>query len=247
MKKILYLLLLVSFFSLDAQLLELDYRSPVKKESFFKVNILKKFIGGVTTLGHLDFSTELMGVDYKSSKRLMGGLYLLSTYTVISGNKDVQKNNLSHLLNPLGGWLNGGFYFSVSLREKEKSSLKISSRMGIKGIQGTPLKGFKTNFTSNYGSLGLLYQRLFNEDALENKRIDFWINPRLMMNQTNSENLEHFFDNELKPISYGYGLQTGLEFNQKLRLVFLLNQFINTHAAESVGIPVLRFGLVYLR
>ena len=247
MKKIICLLLVAYSFSLHAQALELDYRSPVNKESFLKINVLKKFIGGVTTLGHLDFTSELMSIDYKASNGLMGGLYVLGTYSMITGNKNDKKNNLSHLLNPLGGTLNGGFYLSVSLRKKEKSSLKIITRMGVKGIQGTPLKGFETNFTNNYGSLGLLYQRLVFEDAPENKRIDFWINPRMMVSQNDEKNLELFFDNDLKPESYGYGLQTGLEFNQNLRLVFLLNQYVNIHIAESVGIPVLRFSLVYLR
>lgn len=247
MKKIICLLLLAYSFNLHAQALELDYRSPVNKESFLKINVIKKFIGGVTTLGHLDFTSELISLDYKASNGLMGGLYVLGTYNMITGNKNDKKNNLSHLLNPLGGTLNGGLYISVSLRKKEKGSLKISTRMGIKAIQGTPLKGFETNFTSNYGSLGLLYQRLIFEDAPENKRIDFWINPHMMVSQNDEKNLELFFDNDLKPESYGYGLQTGLEFNQNLRLAFLLNQFVNTHTTESVGIKVLRFSLVYLR
>ena len=43
----------------------------------------------------------------------------------------------------------------------------------------------------------------------------------------------------------GYGLQTGVEFNQRLRLIFLLNQIVNTLVPDSLGIPVLRFTLVY--
>ena len=247
MKKIICLILLTFSLKIDAQSLELDYRSLVNKESFLKINVLKKFIGGVTTLGHLDFTSELMSLDYKASNSLMGGLYVLGTYSMITGNKNDKKNNLSHLLNHLGGSLNGGLYLLVSLRKKEKNSLKISTRMGIKAIQGTPLKGFETNFSSNYGLLGLLYQRLLFENAPENKRIDFWINPHMMVSQNDEKNLELFFDNDLKPESYGYGLQTGLEFNQNLRLVLQLNQFVNTHTAESLGIPVLRFSLVYLR
>ena len=175
MKKIICLILLTFSLNIDAQSLELDYRSLVNKESFLKINVLKKFIGGVTTLGHLDFTSELMSLDYKASNGLMGGLYVLGTYSMIRGNKNDKKNNLSHLLNPLGGSLNGGLYLLVSLRKKEKNSLKISTRIGIKVIQGTPLKGFETNFSSNYGLLGLLYQRLLFEDAPENKSINFWI------------------------------------------------------------------------
>jgi hypothetical protein len=49
----------------------------------------------------------------------------------------------------------------------------------------------------------------------------------------------------LESNSYGYGLQMGVEFNRKLRLVFLLNQFINTPDSTSLGKADLRFTLAY--
>ena len=59
------------------------------------------------------------------------------------------------------------------------------------------------------------------------------------------ENLEVFFDNNLESQNYGFGLQTGLVINRKLRLVFLLNQFLSYSVRETTGIPVLRFSLGY--
>ena len=92
---------------------------------------------------------------------------------------------------------------------------------------------------------GVVYQRILFEDAPENQRIDFWIYPHLMASQVGEENLKIFFDNQLETISYGYGLQMGIEFNRKVRLIFLLNQFINTINSDVLGNPVLRLILSY--
>lgn len=230
--------------SLHSQLLELDYRAPVKKESFIKIGLFKQFVGGVTTLGHIDLSSEVININYSASSGFVGGISVVGTYTLFSGNKEDKKNNLSHLLNPLGG-INGSLYFQFPLKEKEKSSLRINSRMGLKLIQGTPLRGFERSFISNYGMLGGVYQQLLFEDAPENQRIDFWIYPHLMASQMGKNDIELFFDNGLETLSYGYGLQTGVEFNQKIRLIFLVNQLVNTLNPETLGIPVLRFTLAY--
>ena len=244
MKKLILMLFFGASFSLHSQLLELDYRSPVKKESLLKARFLKIFVGGINTLGHVDLSNEVININYSGSGGFVGGISVVGTYTLFSGNKDDKKNNLSHLLNPLGG-SSGSFYFQFPLKEKEKSSLRINSRMGLKLIQGMPLRGFERSFISNYGMLGGVYQRLLFEDAPENQRIDFWIYPHLMASQIGKNDIELFFDNGLETLSYGYGLQTGVEFNQKIRLIFLVNQLVNTLNPETLGIPVLRFTLAY--
>ena len=247
MKKLIFLFFSSSYLCLQGQLLELDYSSPVQRESLFKVKLFKQIMGGVTTLGHFDLSTEAININYSASGGFISGLSVVGTSSIFSGNKSDKKNNLSHLLNPHGGLVNGSLYFQIPLQEKEKSKLRIYSRLGAKLIEGTPLRGFQSFFMSSYGMLGGVYQRLLFEDAPENQRIDFWIYPHLMLNQMGEGDLEIFFNDELKPLSYGYGLQTGIEFNRKLRLIFLLNQFVNTLVPDPLGIPVLRFTLVYRR
>ena len=244
MKKLIFLLFFVASISLHGQLLKLDYRSLVKKERSFKIVLFKQFMGGITTLGHVDLSSEVININYSGSGGFVGGLSVAGTTSVFIGNKEDKKNNLSYLLNPLGG-INGSLYFQFPLQEKEKSSLKVNSRMGLKWIEGSPLRGFENFFISNYGMLGGTYQRLLFEDAPENQRIDFWIYPHLIASQISENDIEVFFNNELKSLSYGYGLQTGVEFNRKIRLVLLLNKFVNTLAPESLGISLLRFTLVY--
>ena len=187
-----------------------------------------------------------MNIKFNASGGFLAGFSVAGTQTFWSGNKDDKRNNLSFLLNPMGR-INGGLYFIIPLQEKEKSNLKLCSRIGLKLIQGTPLRGFQSSFLSNQAEGGVIYQKLLYENAPENERIDFWVYPQLLFNQINKEDLTVFFDNQIKPVSVGYGLQTGVEFNQRLRLIFLLNQFVNTLFPDSLGIPVLRFTLVYRR
>ena len=247
MKKFIFFFFLGSLVSLQSQLLELDYSSPGQRESILKVKLFKQFMGGVTTLGHIDSSTEAININYRASGGFNGGISVVGTRILFLGNKSDKKNNLSHLLNPHGGLINGSLYFQIPLQEKEKSKFKIYSRLGAKLIEGTPIRDVQSSFMSSYGMFGGVYQRLLFEDAPENQRIDFWIYPHIMVNLMGEDDVEIFFNDELKPLSYGYGLQTGIEFNQKLRLIFLLNQFINTVVPDSLGVPVFRFTLVYRR
>lgn len=246
MKKLIFLFLIGSSLSLRSQLLELDYRSPVKSESRFSIGFFKQTLLGANTLGHIDTTVEVMNIKFNASGGFLAGFSVAGTQTFWSGNKDDKRNNLSFLLNPMGR-INGGLYFIIPLQEKEKSNLKLCSRIGLKLIQGTPLRGFQSSFLSNQAEGGVIYQKLLYENAPENERIDFWVYPQLLFNQINKEDLTVFFDNQIKPVSVGYGLQTGVEFNQRLRLIFLLNQFVNTLFPDSLGIPVLRFTLVYRR
>ena len=246
MKKLIFLFLIGSSLSLQSQLLELDYRSPVKSESRFSIGFFKQTLLGANTLGHIDTTVEVMNIKFNALGGFLAGFSVAGTQTFWSGNKDDKRNNLSFLLNPTGR-INGGLYFIIPLQEKEKSNLKLCLRIGLKLIQGTPLRGFQSSFLSNQAEGGVIYQKLLYENAPENERIDFWVYPQLLFNQINKEDLTVFFDNQIKPVSVGYGLQTGVEFNQRLRLIFLLNQFVNTLFPDSLGIPVLRFALVYRR
>ena len=246
MKKLIFLFLIGSSLSLRSQLLELDYRSPVKSESRFSIGFFKQTLLGANTLGHIDTTVEVMNIKFNASGGFLAGFSVAGTQTFWSGNKDDKRNNLSLLLNP-SGRINGGLYFIIPLQEKEKSNLKLYSRIGLKLIQGAPLRGFQSSFLSNQAEGGVVYQKLLYENAPENERIDFWVYPLMILNQINKEDLTVFFDNKIKPVSVGYGLQTGVEFNQRLRLIFLLNQFVNTLVPDSLGIPVLRFTMVYRR
>jgi hypothetical protein len=245
LRKVFYLIIFLISTSVIGQLLELDYGSPLKKESLFRISLFKQFVGGINTLGHIDISTEALDLNYSTSGSFLGGLSVLGTTSIFKGNQDDKKNNLSPLLNPMGGTVNGSLHATLSLKKKEKSSLGLSTRMGLKWIEGTPLGGFESRFLNGYGILGGVYQRLLFEDAPENQRIDFWAYPHFMYSNIGAADLNLFFKNELESNSYSYGLQMGVEFNRKLRLVFLINQFINTPDSSSLGKAVLRFTLAH--
>ena len=93
MKKLIFLFFSLSYVSLQGQLLELDYSSPVQRESLFKIKLFKQFMGGVTTFGHIDSSTEVINFNYSASGGFNGGLSVVGTRILFLGNKSDKKNN----------------------------------------------------------------------------------------------------------------------------------------------------------
>ena len=123
-EKIDLLILFWSFgISLRSQLLELDYRSPLKSESRFSIGFFKQIMLGATTLGHIDTTVEVMNIKFNPSGALLAGFSVAGTQTFWVGNKDDKRNNLSFLVNPTGR-INGSLYFLIPLQGEEKSNLK---------------------------------------------------------------------------------------------------------------------------
>jgi len=241
---LLMLLMLLLVHPAFGQQLALDYGPTGQKEGRINVKLFKHFIGGANTLGHVDISSEVLNIHYSDSGGSTSGISVVGTTAILTGNKNDIKNNLSYLLNPLAG-VNGSLYFFVPLQKKEQSSVILGGRFGLKWIEGTPLRGYENRFLSGYGMLGGVYQRQLHENAPDNQWIDFWAFPHLMASQLKPKDLTDFFDNQLETISYGYGLQTGVEFNRKVRLVFLLNQFVNTNNPDTLGNLVMRLTFSY--
>ena len=245
MKNLFFFVLLLCHLGAFGQWLDLDYNSAIKRESQFNISLFKYFQAGMTTLGHLDASSEILKINFKTSSSVSIGLAVAGTQTFIIGNKSDKRNNFSHLLNPTGGIVNGSLFMNFRLKKKEKYTLKLNARGGLKLIEGSPLQGLKSRFKSTFGQFGLTYERLLFEDAPENQRIDFWSYPHLLYCQVGEADLSSFFGNELKPQNYGYGWQTGVEFNRQLRITCLLNQFLNTPKFSTLGIAVLRLNVSY--
>ena len=66
MKQLIFLLFLITSIDLKGQILELNYRSPEKKETQFKISLFKQYLVGVNTLGHVDLSGEVTVSLYTS-------------------------------------------------------------------------------------------------------------------------------------------------------------------------------------
>ena len=63
MRRFLFILLFLYTLFSQAQLLELDYWSPSKKESVFKVSLFKEFMLSANPLGHFDSSSEVIKIN----------------------------------------------------------------------------------------------------------------------------------------------------------------------------------------
>ena len=124
MRKLFFLVIFLFSTFLSGQLLELDYGSPSRKESLFRISFFQQFMGGINTLGHIDISTEALNLKYSTSASFVGGLSVLGTTSIFKGNQDDKKNNLSPILNPMGGTVNGSLYATLSLKKKRKKQLK---------------------------------------------------------------------------------------------------------------------------
>ena len=94
MKKLIFLFFFGASVSLRSQLLELDYRSPLKSERRFSIGFFKQFMLGATTLGHIDTTVELMNIKFNPSGALLAGFSVAGTQTFWVGNKDDKRNNL---------------------------------------------------------------------------------------------------------------------------------------------------------
>ena len=105
MKKLICLFFFgASVVSLRSQLLELDYRSPLKSESRFSIGFFKQFMLGATTLGHIDTTVELMNIKFNPSGALLAGFSVAGTQTFwVLGNLILGKQTISALRNAVLG------------------------------------------------------------------------------------------------------------------------------------------------
>ena len=79
---ILLLVVLLSSHLTSAQLLELDYTSEKKKESSFKIHLIRYGIIGVSSLQHLDLTTEVLKMRYDSKNAKTSLRERFETYVV---------------------------------------------------------------------------------------------------------------------------------------------------------------------
>ena len=85
----------------------------------------------MTTLGHLDASSEILKINFKTSSSVSIGLAVAGTQTFIIGNKSDKRNNFSHLLNPTGGIVNGSLFMNFRLKKKEKYIERVVDRLPL--------------------------------------------------------------------------------------------------------------------
>ena len=226
------------------QLLDIDYTKQKREESSFKAYFVRNGIFTISSLKHIDFTAELSKLKYISKSGINLDLTIYGTETIWKGNRSDQLNTFDFLMNPIGGVLNGSFFFSYPIKKSEFFNTKLSIGLGKKWIQG-PLPNFKSSFFDNYARLGLIYQKNLIEDALTNSSLYFWTFPSLISHQLNQENRIQFFDNQLDQFSYGYSLELGLEYNSQLKITLIGQQLLNADPNGEFGLLVARLIIGY--
>ena len=241
----LVLFLLLSNITLG-QLLEIDYSKTKREESRFRVHFIRQGIIGVSSLQHLDLSAEVFKIRYDSKKGAHVSFTVYSTQTIWRGNKVDALNTFDFIMNPIGGTANGNFFTSFSVSKTDNSNSKIGFSLGTKWVEGPPLPDFRNStFFDNYTRVGWINQRLLAEDPLKNSSLYFWSFPHLQLHQSSEVNRKLFFNEELPALAYGYGIELGLEYNSKLKLILIGQQLINATSNSDFGKLVLRLSLAY--
>ena len=241
------ILFLFSIQFVTAQQIPIDYTATKKRESSFKVRLLKQGIIGINTLQHLDLTGELITINKTNTNGTSLSFTLFSTQAIWAGNKNDQLNILSYMHNPVGGFLNGSLMAKIPLSFKKDSSYKLGVRLGQRLIEAFPIDPINSRyFMDNYGSIGLIYQRLLYENARENESLYLIMYPNGIVHNSSAEKREQFFDNQLKTTVFGYGFQLGIELNRKFRFSFMGHQLLNANEGTELGKFVLRFSTGYV-
>ena len=60
-----------------------------------------------------------------------------------------------------------------------------------------------------------------------------------------NENLTEFFNNQLDPLSYGYALELGFEYNTQLKITLVGQQLVNADPSGNFGRFVARLIVGY--
>ncbi len=248
-REIFCFLLLFSISFSYSQLFDLDYSLKRKSERLLKVDLLKQFMLSYDTNGSIGITAEGLNIKYISKKGTNLSFSLVGTQIFYFGSKNDKLNSFSQIMNPLGGRIGSIISFNQPIKYEDKSSYSFISTIGERMIVSVPIGnsvGFGNRyFLNTHGSLGLVYQKLFNENILENKSLALWFSPQIIFSHSKENDVQRFFLNNLKPSSYGYLSELGLEFNKVLKISFLLNQFINTENSSKLKHPTLRLTVNY--
>lgn len=246
-KKKLFLIgfLLISPFGFG-QLFEIDYTQGKREESNFRIQLIRTGIVGVSSIKHVDITIEAAKFQYDGKNGNHFAFTLYGTQTLWRGNRVDALNTFDFLMHPIGGTINGNFFFSFPLSQRQLQHTKIALSVGKKWIQGQPLPHFQsTSFFDNYSRLGWVYQKTLADDALTNSSLYFWTFPSLIAHQSTEKSRTQFFNDQLSPFAFGYALELGLEYNTQLKITLIGQQLLNNDPEGDFGRFVTRLIVGY--
>jgi len=246
-KKKIFFILLINQFTFSQQL-DFDFYSGEKKENInFSVKFIQQGIITVNSYANISGTIEALKLSYKSNKNFKYYLTFFSTRTFLSANKDDKLNTLSHVLNPIGGTININLQNLIPIIIKEDFNSSLGIKIGKKFIEAQALYFPLDNraFFENYFNLGSLIQKKIIDDPLNNNSLYFWSYTNLFFSKSLKKNRELFFDNELKSLSSGYGLEFGLQYNRSLKILLIGNKILNAKKKSKLNKIIFQLSISY--
>ena len=230
----------------SAQMMDIDYAQGKREENSFRVHFLRYGVIGISSLQHLNLTSEVTKFRFDAKKGLHLSFSVFGTSTLWAGNKKDLLNSFDYMMNPTGGRANGTFFVSYPIANKDTQNSKIGLSLGTKWIQGPVQPEFKSSsFFDNFVRTGWIHEQLLAEDALQNTSLSFWGFPHLQLHQLTQDSVSRFFNDELETVSYGYGLEMGLDYNETLKLIFIGQQLLNPIPESDLKRFVARLTVAY--
>jgi len=89
------------------------------------------------------------------------------------------------------------------------------------------------------------WQKKIIDDPLNNNSLYFWSYTNLFFSKSLKKNRELFFDNELKSLSSGYGLEFGLQYNRSLKILLIGNKILNAKKKSKLNKIIFQLSISY--
>jgi hypothetical protein len=230
-----------------AQQIDIDFNQGKKNENTFSFKVIEQGIIGISSIGHIDSTIEVVKIKYGLKEGFTSSFSLFTTKTLLALNKNDKLNTFSHIINPTGGAYNATIMNSFPLRKSDKSNSHLGLRIGKKIVKGQAIYNSYKNksFFENFLSLGYVYKRIIAEEAIENNSLYLWSFPNIFITHASEEKRKQFFDNYLKSYTCGYGFELGIQYNQSLKIILIGNQILNGIIESELNKFNLRLSLAY--
>ena len=212
-----------------SQQLDFDFYTGEKKENkSFSFKYVQQGILNLDSNANISATIEAFKLSYKTKNNFNSYLTLFSTRTFFSGKKNDKLNTLSSILNPLGGRFNINIHSLIPIKVKQDFNSSLGIKIGKKLIEAQAIYFPLDNkaFFENYINIGSLIQKKIIDDPLNNTSLFFWSYTNLFLTKSSKKNREIFFDNDLKSLSKGYGLEIGIQYNRSLKIILNGNKVL---------------------
>ena len=246
-KNKIFFILLINQFTFSQQL-DFDFYTGEKKESkSFSFKFIQQGIININSYANISGTIEALKLSYKSNKNFNSYLTFFSTRTFLSANKDYKLNTLSNVLNPVGGTININIQSLIPIKIKEDFNSSLGIKIGKKFIEAQAIYFPLDNkaFFENYFNIGSLIQKKIIDDPLNNTSLYFWSYTNLFLSNSLKKNRELFFDNDLKPLSNGYGFEIGLQYNRSAKILLIGNQILNANKKSKLNKIIFQLSISY--